>query len=178
MITENPLTWQSYNLDPNSKGYAATMKLFQKALSNWAVQMQKTLTNPSILASILNSAYLLTQAQGLFLVVSTPTTNQTVDTNRNPIVFIRYNWTTAANFTLTLNNVVDGQILMLYFSNSSGAPRTITVAAKTVSSVGMTVSTGSSQLSLGATLANNVAGAFFAMASATNLLYYGVGQNW
>ena len=177
MITENPLTWQSYNLDPQSKGYAATMKLWQKSLTTWAIQMQQNLTSPSNLASVLNSTYGLNQAQGLVRVSSTPTVNQTVNTNKNPLVWIDYTWATAANFTVTLNNVVDGQVLMLYFANTSGATRTVTVAANTVSSSAMTVATGTTVLSSGAAVAVGSV-AFFAMASATNLLYLGVGQNW
>jgi len=178
MITENPFTWQSYNLDPNSKGYAATMKLWQKSLTTWAIQMQQNLTSPANLASVLNSAYLLTQSQGLVQVFSTPTTNQTVDTGKNPLVFIQYAWTTAANFTATLNNVVDGQIVCFTLTNASGALRTITLKANTVSSVAMSVITAISTLSSGVSVASGARVEFVGMASATNLFLSGVGQNW
>jgi len=178
MITENPLTWQSYNLDPNAKDIATTMKLFQGKLSNWANQIQQTLTSPILLASILNSAYLLMQADSFVQVSSTPTTNQIVDTKRSQFVFIHYVWSTAANFTVTLNNVVDGQILLFHFTNTSGAARTITLSPNTVGSVAITAITAPNILSAGVSVANSTSVAYAALASATNLLYIGVGQNW
>jgi len=178
MITENPLTWQSYNLDPDAKDVAITMKLFQGKLSNWANQIQQTLTSPILLASILNSTYLLMQADKFVQVNTTPTTNQTLDTLKAPLVFINYVWATAANFTLTINNVVDGQLLQFRLQNTSGAARTITILANTPSSVAITVGTANNNLSLGVSVANNTSVDLMAMASATNLFYAGVGQNW
>ena len=168
-MAQNPLSFGNYDLSDKSQ-----QKLFLQQLSVVLNQIYQ----PSFLAGVLNGSYALKQPQVIVQVKSTPTTNQTVDTGKSPLVWLDYNWATAANFTATLNNVVDGQLVCFQFGNVSGAARIVTLAANTPTPTSMTVLTGNNNLGAGVSVANNVTVLFVGMASATNLVLQGVGQNW
>src|SRR5215471_13580905 len=94
-ISENPLTWAIYNLSPKAKDFEATIKLFQKSLSSWAAQIQQTLLNPSILASILNGNGVLlnTSLKLVSFNNDAATGNQTIECLGAASVAIRVNQT-------------------------------------------------------------------------------------
>jgi hypothetical protein len=171
--TYSPRTWTSLDLDDKKQ-----QDVFLQQVSTSVFELQNSLNTASVISSILNGSKLLSSALSFVQVSSTPTINQTVNTNQSSIVWVSYSWSTAANFTVTFNNVVDGQIVLLTIGNTSGAARTFTVLANTITPTAMSVITGSSVLSSGVSINNNVRVMFLGVASATNLQIFGVGQNW
>ena len=180
-ISINPLSFGQRILSDPKSGAINQKELtkFLSDLSQWANQIQQSVLSPSVLASIfLGNNLLNPSAQSIVQTSSSVSTNQTIDTKKSSFVFLYYTWTGASNPTFTLNNVVDGQIVMFRMFQNSGAARTVTVLANTPAPSAITVQTASSTLSSGASVANGVTVAILALASATNSLLEGPGQNW
>lgn len=72
--------------------------------------------------------------------LGSPAGNSTINTAQAFLVAVNLNWTTAANWTLTLQNVVLGSQFFLRLLNSSGAARTFTITATNPSTVSYTIS--------------------------------------
>ena len=142
MISENPLTWATLDLNPQTnKNVAATMLQFQKSLAQWANQIQRTLTSPAQLSAQLSgSGALLSTALSKSTTQPGPiTVNQTINTASAAIVFFGASWTAAANATMTFNNVADGAIVFIRLLNNSGAARTFIFAANSPTPTALTV---------------------------------------
>jgi hypothetical protein len=89
--------------------------------------------------------------------LGSPAGNSTIDTAQAFVVAVNLKWTTAANWTLTLQNVVLGSTFYLRLLNNSGATRTFTITATNPSAASYTVTVlvpGSAPLS-GAISINN-----------------------
>jgi hypothetical protein len=137
----NPIQLQTYDISQKVQA-----RMFVLQLANMLTQA----LTPSGLAAVLNNSAALIGALAPGVVTPTqeatslndlgsPAGNSTVDTKQASVVTVRVSWTTAANWTLTLNNLAQGAIVYLRLVNSSGAARTFTVAANTPASVAYTV---------------------------------------
>lgn len=171
----SPLTLQS--TDPSNPN------LLKAWMQNAAIllnQISLAIVSPVFAANVLNGNNLLSPSAQTFVQVNASiTSNQTVDTKRSSLVFIRFTLSAVlANLTITMNNVVDGQICAVSIGNGSASASTITLAANTVTPTAMTVLDGPNGLSSGVSVASGVRVTYVGMASATNLLYVGTGNNW
>jgi hypothetical protein len=158
----NPTQLQTYDITQKDQA-----RMFVLQLANMLTQA----LTPSGLAAVLNNSSSLIGALGPGVVTPTqeatslndlgsPAGNSTVDTKQSAVVAVRVNWTTAANWTLTLNNLAQGASVYLRLVNSSGAARTFTVLANTPSSVAYSVAIflpSQTTLSAGTSLNNTAA---------------------
>jgi hypothetical protein len=71
--------------------------------------------------------------------LGSPAGNSTIDTASAAIIAVNLLWTTAANWTLTLQNVIPSAQFYLRLRNNSGAARTFTITATNPSAAAYTV---------------------------------------
>lgn len=71
--------------------------------------------------------------------LGSPAGNSTINTAQAFLIAVNLVWTTAANWTLTLQNVILGSEFHLRFLNNSGAARTFTITATNPSAASYTI---------------------------------------
>lgn len=130
-LSVNPSTWASWPLRVRNQNFDTQMQLLLNQISQWAEQIQTTLSSPMQLAAILNGSGALSPSSSNQLSVysAAETANRTVNALSKSSVAMNFNVTGAINYILTLSNLSAGTIVLLRLSNASGATRTFTVAA-------------------------------------------------
>lgn len=115
--------------------------------------------------------------------LGSPAGNSTVNTGSAFLIAVNLKWTTAANWTLTLQNVVLGAVLHLRFLNNSGATRTFTISATNPSAAAYTIATyvpGSGALTGVLSIANgsaiNVEGVAYTVGGNPTIELFGFGS--
>jgi hypothetical protein len=166
----NPLQLQTYDITQKDQA-----RMFVLQLAN---MLNQAFTPNGIAAILANSAALIgalgagsvgaAQVSTSLSDLGSPAGNSTIDTKGAQQVAVRVNWTTAANWTLTLNNLTAGANVWFRLINSSGASRTFTVLANnptpTAYTVALISSTGTSTLSAGVTVTSGAGIKGFGMA--------------
>jgi hypothetical protein len=115
--------------------------------------------------------------------LGSPAGNSTINTAQAFVVAVNLKWTTAANWTLTLQNVALGSIFYLRLLNNSGATRTFTITATNPSAVSYTVTVlvpGSAPLSGAISINNgnalNVQGVSYTVGGNPTIQFFGFGN--
>jgi hypothetical protein len=115
--------------------------------------------------------------------LGSPAGNSTIDTASAFLIAVNLKWTTAANWTLTLNNVIAGAVLYLRLLNNSGATRTFTINANTTTPSAYTVTVlvpGSNPLSGAIAVANgnalNINGVSYTVGGSPTIQFFGFGS--
>jgi hypothetical protein len=115
--------------------------------------------------------------------LGSPSGNSTINTAAAFLVAVNLKWTTAANWTLTLNNLLLGATVYLRLLNNSGAARTFTILANTSTPSAYTVTVyvpGANPLSGAITINNgnalNVQGVSYTVGGVPTLQLFGFGS--
>jgi hypothetical protein len=115
--------------------------------------------------------------------LGSPAGNSTINTAQAFLVAVNLKWTTAANWTLILQNVVLGSTFYLRLLNNSGASRTFTITATNPSATAYTVTVlvpGSAPLSGAIAVSNgnalNVQGVSYTVGGNPTIQLFGFGS--
>src|SRR5215475_772563 len=115
--------------------------------------------------------------------LGSPAGNSTINTASASVIAVNLNWTTAANWTLTLQNVALGAQLYLRLLNSSGVARSFTITATNPSAASYTVTVlvpGSNPLSGAISINNgnalNVQGIAYTVGGTPTIQLFGFGS--
>jgi hypothetical protein len=152
----NPLAFRTYLIETRDQ-----RRSFVRDIGDAFNQIVVLLSSPKNLATLFNgqNVLLATALANSLTDLGSPAGNSTLDTKQAAVIAVRVGWTTAANWTLTLNNLAQGAIVLFRLSNSSGAARTFTVLANSPTAAAYTIAVIPSALtavivSSGATIAN------------------------
>jgi hypothetical protein len=132
----NPLAFRTYLIETRDQRRA-----FVRDIGDAFNQIVVLLSSPKNLVTLFNgqNVLLATALANSLTDLGSPGGNSTVDTKQAAVIAVRVSWTTAANWTLTLNNLAQGAIVYLRLLNNSGLARTFTLAANTPASAAYTI---------------------------------------